>query len=71
MAAYIVPLLLGVAVLLGGAVAFIFSKALRFAPRPPAAKEFPADESGAALKVDMCMPTARAEDLMSYDLLPS
>jgi hypothetical protein len=30
--------------------AFIFSEALHSAPRPPAAEEFPADESGAALK---------------------
>jgi len=49
-AAYIVPLLLCVAVLLGGVVAFIFFQALRSTPRPPTAEEFPADESGAALK---------------------
>ena len=36
MAAYIIPLLLGVAVLFGGVVAFIFSKALRSAPGPQA-----------------------------------
>jgi hypothetical protein len=49
-AAYIVPILLCVAVLLGGVAAFIFSQALRSTPRPLAAEEFPADESGATLK---------------------
>lgn len=50
MAADIIPLLLGVAVLLGGVVAFMFSKLLRSTPGPHAAEELPADESGAALK---------------------
>ena len=46
MAVYIIPILLGVAVLFGGVVAFLFSKALRSAPGLQA--KLPAAESSAA-----------------------
>jgi len=49
-AAYIVPILLGVAVLFGGVVAFAFSKAIHSAPGAPVAERISADASRAVLK---------------------
>ncbi len=50
MAAYIIPILLFVALPLGGVVAFMFYKLLRSTPGGHAAEERPSDESRAALK---------------------
>jgi len=49
-AAYIVPMLLCVAILFGGVVACVFYQAIRSAPGSHAAEKLPADESEAALK---------------------